>query len=51
LREPSKSVVDLPPPHRDAFDRVLIAQAQVEGLTLLTTVAKIGCYPGDIRRV
>lgn len=27
---------DLPPHHRDPFDRVLIAQAQVEGLTLVT---------------
>ena len=27
---------DLPLPHRDPFDRMLIAQAQLEGLTILT---------------
>ena len=27
---------ELPPHHRDPFDRLLIAQAQIEGLTLLT---------------
>ncbi|MCH6160701.1 type II toxin-antitoxin system VapC family toxin [Streptomyces marispadix] len=26
----------LPPHHRDPFDRVLIAQAQIEGMTLVT---------------
>ena len=26
----------LPPHHRDPFDRILVAQAQVEGLTLVT---------------
>ncbi len=27
---------ELPPHHRDPFDRLLIAQAQIEGLTVLT---------------
>ncbi|HEV3460303.1 MAG TPA: type II toxin-antitoxin system VapC family toxin [Thermoanaerobaculia bacterium] len=27
---------ELPPHHRDPFDRLLIAQARIEGLTLLT---------------
>ena len=27
---------ELPPHHRDPFDRLLIAQAQIEGLTMLT---------------
>lgn len=35
---------NLPPIHQDPFDRVLIAQAIVEGLTLLTTDAVIGEY-------
>ena len=34
----------LPPIHRDPFDRVLIAQATVEQLTLVTTDAKIPQY-------
>ena len=29
-------VKDLPPHHRDPFDRLLIAQAREEGLTLVT---------------
>lgn len=34
----------LPLHHRDPFDRLLIAQAQVEGLTLVTRDAEIGRY-------
>ena len=31
------------------FDRLLIAQAQVEGITLLTADEVVGRYPGPIR--
>lgn len=41
----------LPPIHRDPFDRILIAQASVEDLTLLTSDATIAQYPGSIRLV
>lgn len=34
----------LPPIHRDPFDRVLIAQARCEGLTLVTRDAEIQKY-------
>ena len=34
----------LPGPHRDPFDRMLIAQAQVEGLVLVTSDHKIQRY-------
>ncbi|MDH6465384.1 PIN domain nuclease of toxin-antitoxin system [Micromonospora sp. A200] len=34
----------LPPIHRDPFDRMLIAQAQCEGLTLMTRDAHIQKY-------
>ena len=34
--------------HRDPFDRLLVAQAQVEGLTLLTVDPKVARYPGNI---
>ncbi|MCU0634780.1 MAG: type II toxin-antitoxin system VapC family toxin [Gemmatimonadaceae bacterium] len=44
------AVLELPPIHRDPFDRLLIAQAQVEGITLLTTDATVARYPGPIRR-
>ena len=38
------AIFDLPPVHRDPFDRALIAQATVEDLTLLTTDAVIPQY-------
>lgn len=37
---------DLPPLHKDPFDRLLIAQALVEDLTLVTRDPLIGGYPG-----
>ncbi len=39
----------LPPIHRDPFDRILIAQAQIEGLTLLTADSTLARYPGPIQ--
>ena len=41
----------LPPIHNDPFDRILIAQAQVEHITLLTTDNKVVRYPGPIQAV
>lgn len=38
------AVSRLPPYHRDPFDRVQIAQAQMEGLTIMTTDPKIRKY-------
>lgn len=39
-----EALADLPLVHRDPFDRMLIAQAQVEGLTILTSDAAFGRY-------
>jgi|SRR6185437_9957716 len=36
--------------HKDPFDRLLIAQAMVEGITLLTSDIKVARYPGPIRK-
>jgi len=36
----------LPPLHRDPFDRMLVAQARAEGLTLVTHDPLIRAYPG-----
>jgi predicted nucleic acid-binding protein len=36
----------LPPLHRDPFDRLLVAQARTEGLTLVTRDPLIRAYPG-----
>jgi PIN domain nuclease of toxin-antitoxin system len=38
------AVYSLPPIHKDPFDRILIAQAISENLTLVTCDAKIGDY-------
>lgn len=39
----------LPKIHKDPFDRILVAQATVEGITLLTVDSKVAQYPGPIR--
>ena len=39
----------LPPIHKDPFDRILIVQARIEGLTLLTADDTVARYPGPIR--
>lgn len=41
----------LPPIHKDPFDRILVAQATVEGVTLLTSDARMSQYAGSIRTV
>lgn len=41
----------LPPLHKDPFDRVLVAQALVEGIVLLTTDEVVGRYPAPVRTV
>jgi PIN domain nuclease of toxin-antitoxin system len=41
----------LPSLHRDPFDRILIAQARVERMTLLTADGMVSQYPGPIELV
>jgi PIN domain nuclease of toxin-antitoxin system len=41
-------VVGLPHHHRDPFDRLLIAQAMVEGMTLVSGDGKFASYPVTI---
>ena len=41
----------LPPLHKDPFDRLLLAQAFSEGITLLTSDAQLALYPGPVRKV
>ncbi|HWZ81926.1 MAG TPA: type II toxin-antitoxin system VapC family toxin [Terriglobales bacterium] len=41
----------LPAIHKDPFDRILVAQAMVEGITLLTIDSQLSLYPGPIRTV
>lgn len=51
LSEHAVAVDTLPPIHKDPFDRMLVAQAIVEGITLLTADAQVAAYPGPLRRV
>jgi PIN domain nuclease of toxin-antitoxin system len=44
LIEHALRVASLPHHHRDPFDRALVAQAQVEGLALLTADRAISHY-------
>lgn len=41
----------LPPIHRDPFDRLLVAQAQIEAMTLLTADTTVADYPGPIQLI
>lgn len=45
------AVDSMPRIHKDPFDRLLVAQAIVEGITLLTTDSLLAQYPGPIRTV
>jgi len=49
--EHAVAIDSLPPIHKDPFDRLLVAQATVEGITLLTADALMGRYPGPLRVV
>ncbi|MDN6859293.1 type II toxin-antitoxin system VapC family toxin [Pseudomonas sp. CAN2814] len=49
--EHSIFVGTLPALHADPFDRMLVAQANVEGMLLLTHDSKIEGYPGPIRKI
>jgi PIN domain nuclease of toxin-antitoxin system len=42
---------DLPSIHKDPFDRILVAQATVEGMLLLTTDPVVARYRGPARKV
>ena len=43
-------VADLPMHHRDPFDRLLVAQAQLEGLPILTADPQLEPYDVEILR-
>jgi PIN domain nuclease of toxin-antitoxin system len=45
------AIESLPPIHKDPFDRLLVAQATVEGITLLTMDSAVAEYPGPVRLV
>jgi PIN domain nuclease of toxin-antitoxin system len=41
----------LPPLHKDPFDRLLLAQAVMEGITLLPADPLVASYPTPVRKV
>ncbi len=49
--EHAVAVSSLPLIHKDPFDRMLVAQAMIEGITLLTSDAFISQYPGPVQYV
>ncbi len=49
--EHAVAVASLPPLHKDPFDRILVAQSVVEGITLLTTDPLVAQYPGPVQLV
>jgi PIN domain nuclease of toxin-antitoxin system len=42
---------DLPKLHKDPFDRMLVAQSNVEGVMLITADAEVARYGGRVRQV
>ena len=49
--EHALAVLALPPLHKDPFDRMLVAQATIEGFVLLTSDEQVAAYPGPIRKL
>ena len=45
------ALITLPFHHRDPFDRILLAQAHTEGITLVTVDVQVARYPGSVRKV
>lgn len=45
------AISDFPPIHKDPFDRILVAQSIVEGITLLTADSLVAQYPGPVQKV
>lgn len=49
LSEHVVAIDSLPPIHKDPFDRLLVAQATMEGIALLTSDSVVAQYLGPIR--
>lgn len=45
------AIEGLPPIHKDPFDRILLAQAHVAGITLVTADPALAQYSGPVWRV
>ena len=49
--EHAVNIDSLPRLHKDPFDRILLAQAITEGITLLTTDVQVARHGGPVRKV
>ena len=49
--EHAVAIGNLPPIHKDPFDRMLVAQSAIEGILLLTADPIVAQYPGPVRKV
>jgi PIN domain nuclease of toxin-antitoxin system len=49
--EHAMNTESLPRLHKDPFDRILLAQAITEGVTLLTSDVQVARYGGPVRKV
>jgi PIN domain nuclease of toxin-antitoxin system len=49
--EHAVAIANLPPIHKDPFDRMLVAQSAIEGILLLTADQIVAQYPGPVRKV
>ena len=49
--EHAVAIGNLPPIHKDPFDRMLVAQSAIEGILLLTADSVVAQYPGPVRKV
>jgi PIN domain nuclease of toxin-antitoxin system len=49
--EHAVAIANLPPAHKDPFDRMLVAQSAAEGILLLTADPVLARYPGPVRKV
>ena len=45
------ATIDLPPLHRDPFDRMLVAQSRMEGIILLTNDRTVAAYGPPVQLV
>ena len=49
--EHAVAIDGLPPIHKDPFDRLLVAQSMIEGITLLTVDPVVARYPAPVQKV
>ena len=49
--EHAVAIDNFAPIHKDPFDRMLVAQAMIEGITLLRSDSVVAQYPGPVKKV